>query len=142
VSADLVEIRITVSGEDDPVRDERAARGLRDDLLALDDVVDVGFAPSDRTVPPGAKGPGATDTVVLVTTVAPSAAAVVIAFIRAWADRSSHRKVLVSADSVEIYSGIGRREERLVRDLRGVAGDADAGRERAGPGPARDDRGG
>lgn len=140
---DAVEIRIEVSGEGDPVRDERAARRLRHDLLALDDVVGASFASSDVVPTPGAKGPGATDTVVLVTTVAPSAAATVIAFIRAWADRSSRRKVVVSSDgSVEVHGGIGRREERLVRDVRGIERDPEAGRENPGLGRTGDDPGG
>lgn len=138
-----VEILIAVSGEDDPARDERAARGLRDDLLALDDVVDARFAPSGYAPAAGAKGPATADTVVLVATVAPPAAATVIAFIRAWADRSSHRHVAVSSDgSVEVHGGIGRREERLVRELRGIEGNPGSGKESAGPGSAGDDFGG
>lgn len=138
----VLEIRIVVSGEDDPARDERAARGLRDDLLALDDVVDAGFTPSDCAPLAGAKGPGTADTIVLVTTVAPSAAAIVIAFIRAWADRSSHRKVVVSADgSVEVHGGIGRREQQLVRGVGRVESDADA-RTEAEPVRPREDLGG
>jgi hypothetical protein len=143
VSDDAVEIRIEVSGEGDPVRDERAARRLRDDLLARDDVVGASFAPSDSVPTPGTKGPGATDTVVLVTTVAPFAAATVIAFIRAWADRSSRRKVVVSSDgSVEVHGGIGRREEQLLRDLRGIERDPVPGREDPGLGRTPDDSGG
>jgi hypothetical protein len=143
VSDDAVAIRIEVSSEGDAVRDERAARRLRDDLLALDDVVGASFAPSDSVSTPGAKGPGATDTVVLVTTVAPSAAGTVIAFIRAWADRSSRRKVVVSSDgSVEVHGGIGRREERLVRDLRGIERDPEAGTDNSGLRRTGDDPGG
>jgi hypothetical protein len=128
VTGDVVQIRIAVYGEDDPVRDERAARGLRDELLSLDDVLDAGFAPSDSVSPAGAKGPAATDTAVLLATVASSTAATVIAFIRAWADRSIHRKVVIGKDgSVEVHGGIGPREVRLVRELRDVEADAPTG---------------
>jgi hypothetical protein len=123
-----VEIRIAVCGENDAVRDERAARELRDELLALDHVLTAGFAPSDDGAPPpGAKGPVAPDTVVLVTTVAPAFAATVIAFIHAWADRSIRRKVIVKSDgSFELHGATSRRQEQLVRDLHGARSDADA----------------
>jgi hypothetical protein len=143
VPDDVVEIRIEISDEEDPARDERAARGLRDELLALDDVVKAGFPSLDSIPPAGAKGPVATDTIVLVSTVASSAAGVVIAFIRARADRSSHRKVVASSDgSVEVHGGIGDREERLVRDLLGVESDADSGRKNVRSRGAGDNLGG
>jgi hypothetical protein len=115
---DTVELRVAVAGEDDPVRDERAARRLRDELLALDDVLEARFASTTGAPPPGAKGPAATDTVLIVTTVASSATTVVVAFIRAWAARASHRRVAVNVDgSYEVHGGIGREEARIIRDL-------------------------
>ncbi|MGH8909202.1 MAG: hypothetical protein ACRD0K_22585 [Egibacteraceae bacterium] len=100
-----------------PLRDERAARSLRDELIGMEGVLDVRFAGTDAPPPPGARGPGISETVALLATVIPSVAAVATASVNAWAARSSWRKVRLSADgSVEIEGGIGRREQRLVRD--------------------------
>jgi hypothetical protein len=119
MSPDSVEIRVTVVGEDDPVRDERAACGLRDELLARDGVLEARFASTGGAPPPGAKGPAVTETAVIVTTVASSATPIVVAFIRAWAERAPHRRVAVSVDgSFEVHGGIGREEARIVRALR------------------------
>ncbi len=130
--SDEVVIRIEVFGEDDSVRDERAARLLRDELVGMDGVLGVRFAGTDACPPPGARGPAASEIPTLLATVLPSVSATVIASVHAWAQRSSRRKIRLSADgSVEIHGGIGRREQQLVHDWQKSREKPSASKERA-----------
>jgi hypothetical protein len=111
-------LRIHLPETVDPVRAERDARSLRDDLRRLDGV-DVAFA-DDLPQRPGAKGPGLSPEIVLVVMVGSAALRTVTAAVQAWVERSAKRKVRLSFDGakevIEIQGGIGPDEARILQE--------------------------
>jgi hypothetical protein len=111
-------LRIHLPEGVDPIRDERDARSLRDDLQRLDGV-DLAFA-DDLAPQPGVKGPGLSPEIVLVVMVGSAALRTVTAAVQAWVERSAKRKVRLSFDGaeevIEIQGGIGPDEARILKE--------------------------
>jgi hypothetical protein len=113
-SSDVLRIHITEGS--DPIRAERDARSLREDLLGLDGT-EVAFA-DELPIRPGAKGPGLSPEIVLVVTIGSATLRTVAAAIHAWAERSAQRNVRLSYEGtkevIEIQGGIGSDEARII----------------------------